>query len=224
MLLYLIRHGETQLNRERRLAGWTDVPLNKNGIELAHITGKALADTHFDAAFSSPLMRARETARIILSHNTAGSATLDITIDERLKEINFGSWEALSTATKDGELPVSPEEYRNFFINPRDYHPWENGETVDDVIKRTGNFLRDISSRSDLADARVLVAMHGLSMRAMLQHVYEDARDFWHGRIPPNLAVNIVRVHEGKYELVGDDIIYYDDSLIPDYYAPLQRQ
>lgn len=222
MLLYLIRHGETQLNRERRLAGWTDVPLNENGIELAHITGKALATTHFDAAFSSPLIRANATARIILSHNTAGGTDLPITIDERLKEINFGSWEALSTAKNNSELPVSHEEYKNFFINPRGYHPWEGGETVDDVIERTGDFLHDISSRPELADATVLVAMHGLSMRAMLQHVYEDANDFWHGRIPPNLALNIVQAHGSNYTLIEDDIVYYDESLIPDYYSTRQ--
>ena len=69
--------------------GWTDVPLNENGRELAHVTGKALAETHFDAAFSSPLMRAFETARIILSHNTASSPDLPITIDER-SNISFG--------------------------------------------------------------------------------------------------------------------------------------
>ncbi|MBR6458835.1 MAG: histidine phosphatase family protein [Actinomycetaceae bacterium] len=223
MLLYLIRHGETQLNRERRLAGWTDVPLNENGRELAHVTGKALAETHFDAAFSSPLMRAFETARIILSHNTASSPDLPITIDERLKEINFGTWEALSTGKNDSELPVSHEEYKNFFINPREYHPWEGGETVDDVIKRAGDFLRDISSRPELAEANVLVAMHGLSMRAMLQHVYEDTSDFWHGRVPPNLAVNIVQARSGNYTLLEDDIVYYDESLIPDYYSTLQK-
>ena len=65
--------------------------------------------------------------------------------------------------------------------------------------------------------------MHGLSMRAMLQHVYEDTSDFWHGRVPPNLAVNIVQAQDGKYTLIEDDIIYYDESLIPDYYAPLKR-
>lgn len=223
MLLYLIRHGETQLNRERRLAGWTDVPLNENGLKLAHVTGKALATTHFDAAFSSPLIRAKETARIILSHNTTGSTDLPITIDERLKEINFGSWEALSTAKNDNELPVSPEEYRNFFTNPRGYHPWIGGETVDDVIERTGDFLRDISSHTELTDATVLVAMHGLSMRALLQHVYTDTSDFWHGRVPPNLAVNIVQAHGGTYTLLEDDIVYYDESLIPDYYSTLKR-
>ncbi|MBR5950424.1 MAG: histidine phosphatase family protein, partial [Actinomycetaceae bacterium] len=123
MLLYLIRHGETQLNRERRLAGWTDVPLNENGLELAHVTGKALADTRFDAAFSSPLIRAHETARIILSHNTASTPGLPITIDERIKEINFGSWEALSTKGAS-EQAVTPEQYQQFFANPREYHPW----------------------------------------------------------------------------------------------------
>ena len=62
-----------------------------------------------------------------------------------------------------------------------------------------------------------------VSMRAMLQHVYEDTSDFWHGRVPPNLAVNIVQAQNGTYTLIADDIVYYDESLIPDYYATLRR-
>ena len=57
MKLYIIRHGETDWNKEKRLQGQSDIPLNDYGRELARITGKALKDVHFDYVFSSPLSR-----------------------------------------------------------------------------------------------------------------------------------------------------------------------
>ena len=58
MRLYIVRHGETKWNRERRLQGSTDVELNDKGIALAKSTGKALAEVPFRRAFSSPLRTA----------------------------------------------------------------------------------------------------------------------------------------------------------------------
>ena len=66
MLIYLVRHGETNMNQARILQGSYDEPLNKEGIELARITGKAIKDIHFDEAFSSPLSRSVDTIKIIL--------------------------------------------------------------------------------------------------------------------------------------------------------------
>ncbi len=219
MLVYLVRHGETPLNRERRLGGWTDVPLNDNGVNLAKVTGKALADVRFDAVFSSPLQRARRTAELVLAENAASAPSLEIVLDERIKEINFGTWEALRIDREGYELPVPIEDYRRFFTEPLEYCQWKGGESIRDVIARTGEFLRELAGREDLAEATVLVAMHGLAVRALLWHVYEDNSDFWHGKVPPNLAVNIVRIEGGEFELVEEDKVYYDDSLIPDFYA-----
>ena len=66
MQIYVIRHGETAMNLESRLQGWLDEPLNENGILVAQLTGKALRDVRFDRVISSPLSRAKETARLIL--------------------------------------------------------------------------------------------------------------------------------------------------------------
>ena len=69
MRLYLIRHGETDWNRLRRLQGDSDIPLNQNGLTLASVTGKGLADVPFDLCISSPLTRTRQTALCVLKEN-----------------------------------------------------------------------------------------------------------------------------------------------------------
>ncbi|MBQ4323682.1 MAG: histidine phosphatase family protein, partial [Clostridia bacterium] len=66
MLIYIIRHGETDLNVKGVLQGWVDEPLNESGMRLARITGKKMESVRFDGCFSSPLKRAAETARIVL--------------------------------------------------------------------------------------------------------------------------------------------------------------
>ncbi len=69
MELYIIRHGETRWNRERKLQGRADIPLNENGIALAQKTGVGMRDIPFDFCFSSPLLRAKQTAWEILKEN-----------------------------------------------------------------------------------------------------------------------------------------------------------
>ena len=67
MLLYFIRHGQTDWNKDMRMQGQSDIPLNENGRESAIEAGKTLANTHIDLAFSSPLKRAKETAELVLA-------------------------------------------------------------------------------------------------------------------------------------------------------------
>lgn len=71
MRLYIIRHGETAWNRERRLQGQTDIPLNAFGEKLAEETGRGLSEVPFDLCIASPLTRTRQTALQVLRENRA---------------------------------------------------------------------------------------------------------------------------------------------------------
>ena len=66
MVLYVVRHGETDWNKVKRVQGHTDIPLNEYGRHLARETAKGLKETRIDLAITSPLIRAKETAQIIL--------------------------------------------------------------------------------------------------------------------------------------------------------------
>ena len=65
MKLYILRHGETAWNTEKRMQGQTNIPLNENGISLAKKIGSHMRNVHFDYIFSSPLDRAVTTAKLI---------------------------------------------------------------------------------------------------------------------------------------------------------------
>ena len=99
MKLYIIRHGETAWNKKFLLQGQTDIPLNENGRELAQVTARALQMVPFDLCITSPLLRAKETAQIIL-----GSRKIPFLEDARIQEIGFGTYEGRRVRDENGVL------------------------------------------------------------------------------------------------------------------------
>ena len=87
MELYLVRHGLTAWNRDRICQGQTDVALSDQGREQARALARRLETTHFDAAWSSDLCRAHETASIVLE-----GRDLTLQTSESLREMAFGEW------------------------------------------------------------------------------------------------------------------------------------
>ena len=81
MTIYILRHGETALNAKGVMQGWLDEPLNENGRKLALLSGRAMKGLRFDRCISSPLVRATETADIILRES---GNSVETQIDERL--------------------------------------------------------------------------------------------------------------------------------------------
>lgn len=218
MKLYIVRHGETNHNIKGVLQGWSDIELNDNGIKLAKITGQALKDIRFDYCFSSPLKRAYKTAQTILEENI--NEIPKIIADDRLKEMSFGDWEGLGCTPKRFEIPS--KDFNKFYVDIFNFKNADNGESIYDVLKRTKDFYEEIINRDDLKDKIVLITSHGLACRALLNNVYEDKKDFWHGGVPANLAVNIVEIKNQSAKLIGDDLIFYDASMGNNPYKPLK--
>ena len=204
MKMYIIRHGQTPWNARKCLQGRSDVDLNENGIYLAELTGKALRDVTFDMAFTSPLIRAKHTAQCILA-----GRKVPIIEDERLIEISFGIYEGCCYAEENRQVPQQWIE--NFFHAPQDYVAAPGGESLDDVEKRTRNFMEDICSRKELQDKTILVSTHCCALRGLLNSIRESNReDYWHGGVSKNCAVSIVTCNRGeKPVLVEENHIYY---------------
>ena len=224
MRLYIMRHGETDSNRAKRLQGRVDNPLNENGIRLAREVGERLADIKFSLWISSPLKRAVETGEAVLSENRV-SGTVPFERDERIVEISFGSWEGLGCGRDNFELDC--DNFSDFYRDPELVSFPSDAESVSSVKKRTLDFLRstvlreDFKTGEDGLEKNILITTHGFAMRALLNSLYENKGDFWQGRVPANCAVNIVEADNfGNAELSARDLILYDSRELKDYFRP----
>jgi len=204
MRIYIVRHGETDANNKAYLQGWSDDPLNENGRMLAELTGQGMKGICFDYCISSPLQRAKETAEIILKESGNKAS---VTFDDRIKEINFGSFEMKS---------IRDENIVRFLKKPDADKGFPDGESIKNVMGRTQEFLKELIAKDD--DKTYLVSTHACALRAMLNFLYDDPDDYWHGHVPYNCCVNIIDVKDGETTLIADDKIYYDQSLAIDRY------
>src|SRR6266542_842465 len=89
--LLLLRHAETAWNRERRYQGWTDIPLSTTGLQQAEAAARELKEHVFAAVYSSPRLRARDTAAAIASPHG-----LEVETDPAFRALGFGEWEGLT--------------------------------------------------------------------------------------------------------------------------------
>ncbi len=201
MILYIVRHGETEWNKVKRLQGQTDIPLAEEGIRLAKVTGEGMQKLPIDLVISSPLTRAVQTARLM----TAGR-DIPILTDERVKEISFGKWEG--ECIFDSE--VLPKEFRKlFYEDPLHCICAPGGETFSDVCKRTGEFYQSLLENPDYAEKCILISTHGAAGRCLLTQFYEDKTDIWRGGVPQNCAVTTVEIQDGVCRIVEKDQIFY---------------
>src|SRR5262245_19890061 len=120
--LTLLRHAETDWNRERRYQGWTDTGLSAVGRAQAEAAARRLAGQPFAAVWSSPLRRARDTAAAI-----ATAQGLAVKEHAAFMEMGFGEWEGLTVAEVEARFP---EEHRAWLETPHLVARAE-GETVD---------------------------------------------------------------------------------------------
>jgi len=135
-LLSTVRHGLTELNRDKRVGGRVDAPLIEEGRRQAREAREAFDGTPFDVVVSSPLSRALETAEIV-----AGINREDITIDEGCTERSFGEMEGLAAARVRERLP----QVRYVRVGDIDYslNP-PGGETFEQLHERARRFLEHI--------------------------------------------------------------------------------
>lgn len=210
MKIYIVRHGETKSNEEGRLQGWRDDPLNELGVNLAVITGQAMKEIHFDAAFSSSLQRAKHTAEIILKES---GNDIPIQIDDRIKEIHMGDYEG--KRFKSSEPEIDPARIYKFLSEPDIYEEFPNGESISAVMKRSQNFLFELATKKYES---VLVATHGCALRCMLNFLYDNPEVFWHNKVPYNCCINELDVEDGIIKFAKDEYVLYDQSFIFDRY------
>ena len=169
-MLYIIRHGKTDWNALHKLQGKTDIPLNETGIEMARQAHERYKDVHFDICYCSPLIRARQTADLLLE-----GRDVPIVIDNRLEEMGFGIYEGEQEVFEKPECPV-----RELFFNPAGYKAVGGAESLEDLIKRTGEFLNEVAIPLVNEGKDVLIVGHGAMNSAIVGQIrHKPLEKFW---------------------------------------------
>ncbi|MFH1882917.1 MAG: histidine phosphatase family protein [Planctomycetota bacterium] len=187
--LILIRHGETNFSSQNRYCGFSNPPLNNKGIRQSEKLAVRLKDTKIDKVYSSDLIRAYQTAKIIFGDNP-----IEKTPD--LREMNFGLFEGLKYEQLVGKYP---ELYRDWVDNPEKIKT-PNGEGLRDLSKRVEEKLSIIVSQHK--DKTLAVVAHGGPIRVVLCKALNfDLKIFW--QIEQRLgALNIIDYSEESPPIV----------------------
>ena len=202
MEIYIIRHGETVWNAKKLLQGSTDIELDENGRELAGITGQNLESVVFDKIYSSPLIRAYETACLIRGHRN-----IPIIRDARLRELCFGSNEG-----KDFSKLLADESdpFHYFFKQPELYRAPADGETLEHICARASEFLTEVIEPQWKELERVMIVAHGAMNKALMCHIKQHGIDqYWSGGLQTNCNVIIVNLDRDGYHVVDETRTFY---------------
>jgi len=157
----LTRHGETDWNRLGILQGWLDVPINDRGREQAHTMAEHFAATGFSAVWSSPLVRARETAEIIAQRLSLPAPQSHFGMKER----HFGAIQGIPKSELAELNPVLLEQ----ILRRNPAASFVGGESMDEFADRLLAACADIGSQHP--GQMVLVVTHGWVLDAVLRHI-----------------------------------------------------
>ena len=202
MKIYLVRHGETEWNKEGKLQGQSDIPLNEYGRELAQITAEGLRDIPFDAVYCSPLIRAKETAEII-----KGDRKIPIYFDQRIKEISFGVEEGanLQEIKKNEKDPLY-----NFIHHTEKYIPPEKGESFKELYKRSAEFMKEVLIPAQKKYETLLLVAHGALNRSILNQIAGIPIDrFWEIQLK-NCCVSVLSLQAEQFKILEKGKLFYE--------------
>ena len=187
MIIYLTRHGQTNLNKARLMQGLTDEPLNETGLAQARAMREKIGDVHFDAVYASPLNRAVMTGAII-----GGVDPSEVITDPRIIEADFGVYEKKKYYLMGPAMTL-------YWTLPEIFPAPKSVETTESLRERSSSFLRELEEKNY---GTVLIACHGGIMRALSGYL-EDKKNglAWRPK-PHNCEVRVYETVDGRHRTV----------------------
>ncbi len=185
--LFLIRHGQTESNKQGRYQGSLDTDLTETGIRQAKLAKKYLSKVRFSNIYSSPLKRALDTASII-----SARSGLKIKVRDGIKELNFGNWEGM----KFEEINENyRQDYQNWLSDPYK-NPPTGGESFGNLIKRADNEIKSVVAENE-EGSNIAVITHGGVILALIVNWLQIPSHCWRSLIQRQGAINIVVLDRG---------------------------
>lgn len=190
--IYIVRHGETEWNLAKKLQGWKNSDLTDKGIEGAKLLSERLKDVNFDFIYSSPQVRALETANYIRKGQEK------LVILEEIKEMGFGEWEGLE---KEKLESLYGEEYYNFWEKPHLYKT-SGGESFEQLKERVELGIGKIIENGG---DNVLIVSHGVVIKT-IQAIVKGHRleEFWTPPFLENTSLTLIELRDNKLNIVLD--------------------
>ena len=186
----LVRHGETDWNREEIFRGRMDVGLNGNGREQARALAEATRIFQIDAVYSSPLSRSLETARII-----AQPHDLSVEIADGFVDFHYGDWQGLRHQEVKEKFP---NLYLRWHESPH-LAQLPGGESLDDARQRSLTNLKEIAAEHE--GQTVVIVSHRVVNKVLLCAIIGlDNSHFWRVR-QDNCCLNIFECSEDEYTI-----------------------
>lgn len=159
-ILYLIRHGQTKWNLEKRMQGHKDSPLTNVGISQAQKLRDRLMNEKVDLIYSSESKRAYDTAKII-QHNR----NIPINARKELKEIHMGKWEGMN---QTDIINKYPETWEIFWNNPSVYVPTDEGESYEELKARVIPSIEEIINLNQ--GKSIVIVTHRITLKVIMSH------------------------------------------------------
>jgi alpha-ribazole phosphatase len=188
----LVRHGESEMNRDGLFFGWLDPKLTEKGMEQANKAKSVIENFKYDEIYSSDLSRARETADIV---NYQG---LPVNVSQELREINFGIFEGLTYGEIKEKYPVEVKLWKEKWQE----YDYENGENVTQLQKRAVEFLKSL----DKEKKDIVVVTHWGVINCILSYYITGGLDgYWKFALNTG-GVSILEFRDGFPVLQGLNI------------------
>jgi broad specificity phosphatase PhoE len=196
LTLYIVRHGETDWNKEDRIQGRLNSRLTEKGRYNAHVLGERLKDIDFAKLITSPSGRTIETTELIVKDR-------DVLVqkNEMIMEMDMGPWQGLM---KSEIRERYPDAYECFMNSPQLYQN-EDAESFIDIYKRAEDFLHELKSSKQTGN--LLIITHGLFIKALFLTIKGiEIKDFWTEPTVEGTSLSIVKMdaEETKLTLEGD--------------------
>lgn len=199
MKIYLVRHGQTDANAKRIFQGWLDLPLNDTGRSQVQWVGDRLAQIQFDRIYTSPLQRALETTRIITAVSLAPTKP-EIIIELALKEMNFGSFDGLSSAEIEARFPEEYCQWQEDWVN---IAPPE-GEKAVGMFSRVCTWFEHLTqseeekvsaNQSDSSENILIVTHEGVILQILAHILGLGLSQCWRLRVEPGSITEVQIIH-----------------------------
>lgn len=202
----VVRHGETVWNRESRMQGHLDSPLNEAGVAQAEAIARRLASEAFAVLYSSDLGRAYRTAQYIAARTGHG-----IIADSRLRERNLGVFQAL---TRGEAQQIHPAIYHQYQTQGPDYAV-PGGESARQFFDRVMVALTEIAGR--FTGRKLVVVTHGGVLDALYRHVLGHPLQGARMSTLLNASYNLFSYSRGHWSMgVWGDISHFAQDALDD--------